>query len=181
MSPVLESPDLLQCHSPVAAGQIWDRAPCLSFKGPSSSQSCTSIKARSPEQCRNISGSFCTSCCSKALEETHGSDLCVVYPKVQSSGPRSGHAVLPGPGPFRAACASLAGRDLCCLIGILLSPRGCGWLPHPLDACNAQHVPLQYHTACDLSCWPADMDCAPLGVLSAVLSSGLFFKIQLSV
>lgn len=33
MSPVLESPDLLQCHSPVAAGHSWHRDTCFSFKG----------------------------------------------------------------------------------------------------------------------------------------------------
>lgn len=80
-------------------------------------------------------------------------------------------------------CLCLSGwqRPHCHLIGILFSLRGRGWLPLLFHACNPQHVPLQYHTACDLSCWPAGVDPVPLGVLSAVLSSGLFFKLWLSV
>lgn len=178
---------ILQCHSPVAAGQSRGRDTCFSFKGPSSGHSCTSVKAQSPEQCTNTSGSFCSSCCSQALEEIHESNLCVLYPKVQSSGPWSGHAVLPaaawaGGAKTLQGCLCLSGwqRSHCHLIGILFSPEA--WLlPHLLDACNAQHVPLQHHTACDLSCWLADMDRVPLRVLSAMLSSGLFFKTWLSV
>lgn len=99
--------------APVLQGRAEDL--CCSFKGPGSGQSCTSITAQSPEQCRNTSGSSCTCCCS--LEEAHEGHLWVVYPKVQSSGPWSGHALLSaaawaGARTLQGACASLAGRDL---------------------------------------------------------------------
>lgn len=93
--------------------------PLRGFKRPSGDQSCSCIKARSsPEQCRHISDSFCTSCHSQALEKTHEINLLVTHPKVKSSGARPGRAVLPaaarggGSGPSRAACTPRAGGDL---------------------------------------------------------------------
>lgn len=131
---MLESPDVPQCHSPVTAGQSWGRNLCFSLKGPSSGQSCTSVKAQSPEQCRNTSGSFGTSCCSQALEETHDRDLCAVFPKVPK-GAKQWPVVWPCCPPCSClswgtlqGCLCLSGwqRSQCHLIGILFSPEA--WL-----------------------------------------------------
>lgn len=147
---------------------------CCSFKGPGSGQSCASITAQSLEQRRNTSGSSCTCCCS--LEEAHESHLWVVYPKVQSSAPWYGRALLPA--AVWAGAQDPPGLPVPLWLAEIslpfnwhpISPPGCGWLPHPLGAAmqntsfcsptlpGTRHAGLLTQT---MSLWGSCQQCCP--------------------